>query len=256
MAQKQSVIVKGQRDGINIMLDENADFEQLQDSLREKVTSAKRFFDGANTNISFKGRNLTETEEQHLLDIIMAETTLGVDFVESEGFIAPPKQKETEVPSSPKQNGQRPSMSSTPHSEIAEQFPEPPSVELPTIKLEPTDISPLKLSHTESETAYYKGGLRSGQSIQFHGSVVIMGDVNPGSEVVAGGNIIVLGSLKGMAHAGSKGDINCFVSALALQPTQLRIGKLITYIPAPKRGEKKQASYAYVKDDQVFIAIL
>jgi len=59
-----------------------------------------------------------------------------------------------------------------------------------------------------------------------------------------------------MAHAGSKGDTSCFVSALVLQPTQLRIGKYITYIPAQKRGEKKQPSYAYVKDDQVFVAPL
>jgi len=126
---------------------------------------------------------------------------------------------------------------------------------LPSVQIDPVDvISSIRNPHTESETAYFRSGLRSGQSIKYHGSIVIMGDVNPGSEVVAEGNVIVLGTLKGMAHAGSKGDHSCFVSALVLQPTQLRIGKLITHIPAPARGEKRQPSYAYVKDDQVFVA--
>jgi len=207
------VIVKGQRDGIDILLDASADFEQLQEILREKVAGAKKFFEGAKTNISFRGRDLSETEEMHLLDIILSETNLDIDFRPRKADAAP--------------------------------APTPSE-----------DTCPLGLAHTESETAYYRGGLRSGQSIKFRGSVVIMGDVNPGSEVVAGGNVVVLGSLKGMAHAGAKGDNSCFVSALVLQPTQLRIGTFITYVKPAKKDEKKPPSYAYVKDDQVFVAHL
>lgn len=255
MPSKQAVIVKGQRNGINIMLDETAEFEKIQETLREKVTSAKRFFEGANTNISFKGRSLTETEEQHLLDIILAETTLDVDFVESEGFVPPSPSKpalrifdKSAKPEKPERAADKPEK---------EPPSEPMNFVLPSVKIDHPDASaPLNLSHTESDTAYYRGGLRSGQSIKYPGSVVVMGDVNPGSEIVAGGNVIVLGSLKGMAHAGSKGDANCFVSALVLQPTQLRIGKYITNIAAPKKGAKKEASYAYVKDEQVFVAAL
>ena len=249
MPAKQSVIVKGQRNGISIMLDEAAEFEQLQETLREKVSNAKSFFEGAKTNVSFKGRKLSEIEEQHLLDIILAETNLDVGFVEGSDYIAP-KPKPRRVADSPLTLDEPVSKKIIPIN---------PS--LPTMKINDIeDISPLRLSHTESETAYYRGGLRSGQSIKYHGSVVIMGDVNPGSEVVAEGNVIVLGALKGMAHAGSKGDNNCFVSALVLQPTQLRIGRLITYIPVAdkkaKKGASLEPSYAYIKDDQVFVAPL
>ena len=84
-----------------------------------------------------------------------------------------------------------------------------------------------------------------------------MGDVNPGSEVVADGNVVVLGSLKGLAHAGASGDESCIVLANVLQPVQLRIASVISSMPANK--QKKQAispSYAYVKDGKVCIAAL
>ena len=56
-----------------------------------------------------------------------------------------------------------------------------------------------------SETKFHKGSLRSGQRIEFEGSLVIIGDVNAGAEVIAGENIVVLGTLRGLAHAGAKG---------------------------------------------------
>ncbi len=106
-----------------------------------------------------------------------------------------------------------------------------------------------------SLTTYYKGSLRSGQKIDFAGSVVVIGDVNPGAKICAEGNIIVLGKLKGFAHAGCKGADNCFISALYLNPTQLIIKDIITVLPndlAKNRG----AEYAYIKDNQIFIAPL
>lgn len=70
---------------------------------------------------------------------------------------------------------------------------------------------------------FYKGTLRSGQVLESEGSVVVLGDVNPGAKVIAVGNIIVLGSLKGTACAGITGNSNTFIAALEMQPTQLRI---------------------------------
>ncbi len=77
--------------------------------------------------------------------------------------------------------------------------------------------------------------LRSGQSIHHAGSVVVLGDVNPGAEVIAGGDIIILGTLRGVAHAGALGDENAVVVAFKLLPTQLRIAHFISR--APDHGE-------------------
>lgn len=74
---------------------------------------------------------------------------------------------------------------------------------------------------------FYKGTLRSGQVLESEGSIVILGDVNPGAKVIAVGNVIVLGSLKGTACAGITGNERSFIAALEMEPTQLRIGNVL-----------------------------
>jgi len=82
--------------------------------------------------------------------------------------------------------------------------------------------------------------LRSGQAVQHDGHIIVLGDVNPGAEIIAGGHVIVWGRLRGTVHAGASGDPNAVVCALRLQPTQLRIGKCIARRPedetAPPTG--------------------
>lgn len=74
---------------------------------------------------------------------------------------------------------------------------------------------------------FYKGTLRSGQVIECESSLVVLGDVNPGAKIVARGNIVVLGSLKGNAYAGAGGDESAFVAALDMDPVQIKIGNII-----------------------------
>lgn len=78
---------------------------------------------------------------------------------------------------------------------------------------------------------YVRQTLRSGQSLTHAGAVVVLGDVNPGAEIVAEGDIVVFGTLRGVAHAGSAGDLGAQIVAWALRPTQLRIGSLIARSP-------------------------
>ncbi len=78
--------------------------------------------------------------------------------------------------------------------------------------------------HAPQTGHFYKGTLRSGQQIESETSMVILGDVNPGAKVIAKGNIVVLGSLKGIAYAGASGDDSCFVAALEMDPVQIKIG--------------------------------
>ena len=227
-----SITIKSVGDSINIILDENADFETITKDLRKKVSDAKQFFEGASANIAFKGRELSEKEEQALLFVITTETTMDVTLVDYEAPVLPP------MPT-PKPVKKEPDVKS------------PSKDEPKAVKV----ASRQTINYIQSNTAYHHGGLRSGQSLKFNGSVVVLGDANPGSEIVAGGNVIVLGALKGMAHAGAGGDASSFVSALALQPTQLRIANIITSVPTPPKGKKEppKPSIAYVKDGQVFI---
>ena len=64
-----------------------------------------------------------------------------------------------------------------------------------------------------SETKFHRGSLRSGQKLETEGSLVILGDVNSGAEVIASDNIVVLGALRGLAHAGAKGNEQAIIAA-------------------------------------------
>jgi len=80
--------------------------------------------------------------------------------------------------------------------------------------------------------------LRSGQAIRHAGHIILIGDVNPGAEVVAGGDIVVWGKLRGTVHAGAMGDDRAVVCALELAPSQIRIGLHIARSPERSRRPK------------------
>lgn len=101
-----------------------------------------------------------------------------------------------------------------------------------------------------SEAVLWQGTLRSGQSIRHKGHVIIIGDVNPGAEVIAGGHILVWGRLRGTVHAGATGDEGAIVCALDMLPTQLRIAGHITRSPEERRRDPTP-ELATVRDGQI-----
>ncbi len=95
-----------------------------------------------------------------------------------------------------------------------------------------------------------KETLRSGRRVFHEGDVVVIGDVNPGAELIAGGDVIVWGRLRGLVHAGALGDETAVICALDLNPTQLRIAGQIAI--APKEKEKNpQPETAVIRDGQI-----
>lgn len=103
-----------------------------------------------------------------------------------------------------------------------------------------------------SETTFHKGSLRSGQRIEVEGSIVIMGDVNSGAEVIAGDNVIVIGTLRGLAHAGAKGNKEAIIAVSTLDAVQLRISNIVREIDREEE-EIREHVYIYVKDDKIEI---
>ena len=82
--------------------------------------------------------------------------------------------------------------------------------------------------------------LRSGTRIEFGGHVVVLGDVNPGAEIVAEGNVIIWGRLRGMVHAGSKGNRKSVICALDFSPMQLRIADVASAAMNPQTQSRPQ----------------
>jgi septum site-determining protein MinC len=100
-------------------------------------------------------------------------------------------------------------------------------------------------------TLYHTGTLRGGQSLHNLGNIVVIGDVNPGAELVASGDIVVFGALRGVAHAGAQGDRSARVIALELAPTQLRIATAIA--TSDGGGKARGPEHAAIVDDRIAV---
>lgn len=102
-----------------------------------------------------------------------------------------------------------------------------------------------------SETKFYRESLRSGQRIEEEGSIVILGDVNSGAEVIASDNIVVLGKLRGLAHAGAKGNQKAIISAGELDTVQIRIANIIRQLS--RENSPQSMAYISIQNNNIII---
>lgn len=100
-----------------------------------------------------------------------------------------------------------------------------------------------------SETKFYRGALRSGQRIEYEGSLVVLGDVNAGAEVIAGENIVVLGILRGLAHAGAKGNKEAIIAAASIEAPQIRISNIIKERTKAEIQDRTLKTSAYIDEN-------
>jgi septum site-determining protein MinC len=124
-------------------------------------------------------------------------------------------------------------------------------------------------AQAEEESAqgpvYYvhQGNLRSGQVLQRAESVIVIGDVNPGAQVISNGDVLIWGRLRGSVHAGAEGDSEAMVTAMEFAPTQLRIAGLTSVPPEEqtqsrnflfwKKNDVRSAEFAYVSDGRIYV---
>ena len=95
--------------------------------------------------------------------------------------------------------------------------------------------------------------VRSGQLVRHPGHIVVLADVNPGAQLIAGGDIIVWGKLHGTAHAGALGDVEATISALELSPGILRIAEVARRFQAGKRGKHARPEQAQIKHEEMVV---
>jgi septum site-determining protein MinC len=107
----------------------------------------------------------------------------------------------------------------------------PPNAYTPSPYAAPPEVLPNRPNHF-----VHRGSLRSGQVLRKTESIVVIGDVNPGAQVISGGDIMVWGRLRGIAHAGAEGNRRSVVAAIDFVPTQLRIANLTAIAPEQKKA--------------------
>lgn len=196
------VIVKSNKYGINLILDEQIPFPELLAAIAEKFEESGSFFKDAKMAVSFDGRPLTQKQEQEIIDTIMNHSAIRiVSIIDSNKELEDAMQQGVEQASGY------------------------------TVRADVASRDTTLMDTPQLAADFYKGNLRSGQTLECTSSVTLIGDVNPGAKIISDGNIVVLGSMKGNAHAGACGDNNCFIFALDMKPIQLQIGDLIAKSP-------------------------
>ena len=180
------IIIKGNKEGLNAIINMNhfGDFDDMLESLVEKLSKGKKFYKGSTLKITTELKYINEKDSRKLKDILFDEFLIS-DCI-----------------------------------------------------LQDADDTSIKVftGIYEGKTKFLRKTIRSGQSINYPGNIVIVGDVNPGAEIYAGGNIIVLGSLRGLVYAGTNGNEKAIIAAFKLEPQILQIGSLVTR--SPEDGSK------------------
>lgn len=216
-----AIAIKGTRHGL-MMAFGPGEMDDLLAELKELVASRETFFRGGEVLLHLGDRELTSRDVRRALEIL-EQCGVSVRAILGRG---------SDWSSFGLKIGSEESAS-----------PEP-APELP--------LEPLSSGVEAGECILVERTLRSGQSIHHAGHVVILGDVNSGAEVVAGGDIVVWGRLRGTVHAGATGDDHRSICALALSPTQLRIGNHIARPPEHKRQRKEFGpERAFVSNDKI-----
>ncbi|HXZ03343.1 MAG TPA: septum site-determining protein MinC [Ktedonobacteraceae bacterium] len=247
--EKQSVqgniAIKGTRNGLLLTLEPETPFSELLNALSYRLSEAPGFFRGASLALDTRRRNLRMSERSQLEELL-ANYQMSVTSLE-QALVA--KQHEQEVISSDVGSESSIDVGSEPSSidvtiepSITAELPSDQTLEQVS-RLDPRD---------SDDTLFLRRTIRSGQAIQHASSIVILGDVNPGAEIVARGDIIVWGVLRGMVHAGYPNNENAIVCSLLLAPVQLRIAHLLS---RPPDGFQVQArpEFATIKNGQIVV---
>lgn len=214
----QTVMIKSNKYGINLILDPNIAFVDLLKAVIEKFKESEKFFKNSKLGISFEGRRLSGEEEQKIIDAITENTSIEILCV-----------VDNSEESAEKMKAQIDAYSEAIEREYAKAM--------------------------SSSGEFYRGTLRSGQVLESDASITILGDVNPGARVTSGGNIVVLGSLKGNAQAGIYGDTSCFILALEMEPIQIQIGNLLAKSPDKEKKKRRIAIREKKDSNELQIAV-
>lgn len=228
MQGKEAVVFRGDRGGVSVQVDRDAPFGAVVDELRRKLSSASDFFSGASVRVDAGDRPMDNVEKRVLHELIRAH---GLTLLDGDG--------------EPQQSS--PSQRLTPSESPARRGRGGNGVAVEEV------LRTAQADLEDEPCLLAERTLRSGQRLEFDGSVVILGDVNPGAVVVATGHIIVMGALRGVVHAGARGDARARVIALRLHPTQLRIAQFISRPPDGHQPHPTGPEMALVVDDRIQI---
>ncbi|MGD8583955.1 MAG: septum site-determining protein MinC [Chloroflexota bacterium] len=213
----ESISIKGVRDGILIAVGEEESLDGIAAALEAELAAQKGFLAGSRVILSVGERSLTTTDIAPFQALLAGhDMTLWTVLAEREAT----REAARELALATRLPGSNADLNGNARQETAAAAGDP---------------APAQRLDGGANSLLLRETLRSGRSVYHEGHVVVIGDVNPGAEIIAGGDVVVWGKLRGLVHAGAHGDSAAVICALALNPTQLRIAGQIAVAPGEKR---------------------
>ncbi|HVN69673.1 MAG TPA: septum site-determining protein MinC [Candidatus Binatia bacterium] len=260
-------LLRGRRDGIEVALG-NRDLEAALAELEARLAEQPTFYSGSPAVANFGATLPTEADLVRLRDLLAAAgvTLLAVSGVaeglrqlaEAVGTAFEQPAPPAEIPLSDAARSLVADFAGA-RNEIAERRRRG-EASVRRAKLDPpkspAPVAELRLVDAPPGTLYHAATLRGGQVLHNTGNIVVVGDVNPGAELIATGDIVVFGRLAGIAHAGARGDENARIYALELAATQLRIASFIAADERAKRRSGAIPEAAVARDGRIVILSL
>jgi len=212
----QEVIFIGTRSGLRLILDAEDNIENLKRALERRLHEAGGFYSGARVSVETRGAVVPPEWIEEVRSVL-----------EDHGLLMEERRRDAAA--------------------LGDEVPDPEASESEGSGAGQTQSLP------GADTLMIRRSLRSGQSVSFDGNIVVMGDVNPGSEACATGDIVVFGSLRGVAYAGANGKQDARVVALRLMPTQLRIADRVARSPDGEVQAPVSPEAAFLRDGAIVI---
>ncbi len=261
-----NIAIKGTRNGLLLTLEPDTSFSDLLSALAERLAEAPAFFQGASLSVDTRRRGLLVSERLQLEDLL-ARYYMSIAPLESIVPPAPTRKEARTITLPLEEDAPVSSVSSaspilspvdTPVIDLSqrrdarEQRQTQEYVFLPQGEQDTRNVREPRDPRESDDTLFVRRTIRSGQAIRHHSNVVVLGDVNHGAEIIAGGDIIVWGVLRGMVHAGYPDNQNALVCSLLLSPVQLRIAHLLS---RPPEGFEAQAmpEIASIKEGRIIV---
>jgi septum site-determining protein MinC len=236
------VIVKGVREGLLLILDDDVPFSDVLTELSELVSAHHSFFNGAHVTVN-GGRRIIERPDFDVLYKMLTRNGMKVNTYVSLSAQSRMVAESFGVASRPPSFAARDAGGGL----------DPAIARARRVASSPDSTPPVAEA---GAGLFLRRNLRAGQSVRYDGDVCVLGNVDAGAEIVAGGDVVVWGILNGTVHAGADGDDEAVVCALRLSPAQLRIADAMSRFPSqqtPEPGLYRPPELARVESGRIVV---
>ncbi len=228
-----SISIKGTREGLTIGVGE-ADVAKILDGIQEHLQGHGAFFRGGRVALEVGSRPMDEDDLSAIVELLESHQMVLRTIVSDN----PITQRACQ------ELGLR---------LLSSEKPAPaPSVRERSARRRTATVSKDMTNADKAVALFVRHRVRSGQVLRHTGNVTILGDVNPGAEVVAGGDIVIWGRLRGTVHAGYTSNLSAVVCALDFAPVQVRIANLVSR-PEMKDSVQRGPEVACVSDNDIIV---